>query len=413
MERPGDLYEQLVSRPKPHGFPDRVVLPDYDGFCVGRIPDLILAALGLPHTPGPLVRLVSPPPADRALLIILDGLGYNRFHEMAARDDDVRSLAQSTLCVPLTTVFPSTTVAALTTYSTGLAPSQHGMLGYRLYLREVSAIVNMIQFSIVGGRSEAPLPEALPIDRLLACPTLYERLTAEGVTSHLLSPRAIAQSGLSRLLYRGVAHIQPSLGLSDMLASARQILSQAQERTVVTLYWPGLDSAAHARGPGSDSYLAEAASVAAAIRREIVGRVPPTLLLISSDHGFVSMRPSDYLPISALRVLKRPPFFFPVGEPRASYLFLHPDDRDEVLSATPTLGEGSLFFIASQEALRTGLFGGEPFHPDALARLGDLIAVSTQAPGLLHPYPDAALLAGMHGGLTADEMVVPLLVNSL
>jgi len=32
---------------------------------------------------------------------------------------------------------------------------------------------------------------------------------------------------------------------------------------------------------------------------------------------------------------------------------------------------------------------------------------------LLHPYPDAPFLQGMHGGLTADEMIVPLLVSPL
>jgi hypothetical protein len=413
MKAPQALYDQLVSRPKPPGFPGHVVLPDYEGLSVARIPDLISAALGLASSSGPLLRAVSPPSAERVLLIILDGLGYNRLTEMAAVDADVQGLVGRGLCLPVTTVFPSTTVAALTTYSTGLAPAQHGMLGYRLYLREISAIANMIQLSVVGGRTETSLPETLRVEDLLSCPTVYEQLAAEGVTTHALVPRGIAQSGLSRLLYRGASHIQPSIGLSDMLAAAREILARAEERTVVTLYWPGLDSIAHPRGHRSDAYVAEAASIAAAIRREIVGRVERTLLLISSDHGFATMRPSDYLPLSSLRALREPPLLFPVGEPRASYLFLRPQRRDEVLAATPQVAEGNVLLLSAREALSSGLFGTGPAHPEAIARLGDLVAVSTDAPGLLHPYPDAALLCGMHGGLTADEMIVPLIVDSL
>jgi hypothetical protein len=413
MDRPSALYEQLTSRPLPPGFPRHAILPDYDGLSIARIPDLIFAALGLDAPSGRLREVVSPPRVDRVLLVIFDGLGYNRLGEIADAERDVHALATSGICIPVTTVFPSTTVAALTTYSTGLAPSEHGMLGYRLYLREISAIVNMIQFSVVGGRTETPLPDTFPASSLFTCPTVYEQLGAHDVETHALLPRGIADSGLSRVLYRGATHIQPAIGLSDMLALARQILNKARTPTVVTLYWPGLDSIAHPRGPQSDAYAAEAASVAAAVRREIVGRVEPTLLLVSSDHGFATMRPSDYVPTSRIPELRDAPLFFPVGEPRASYLFLRPERREDVLASAPTVCEGDIVLVGAREALSLGLFGSRVSHPEALSRLGDLLAVSTGARGLLHPYPDAPLLQGMHGGLTADEMIVPLIVDSL
>ncbi len=413
MDRRRELYEQLTGRPAPLGLPQGAVWPDYAGLSVTRIPDLVFSALGLDAPPGRLLRTISPPRADRVLLVILDGLGYNRLNEIADSEPEVRALASSGVCIPVTTVFPSTTVSALTTYSTGLTPGEHGMLGYRLYLREISATVNMIQLSVVGGRVEAPLPDSLPATSLLRCRTVYERLGERGVETHALLPRAIADSGLSRVLYRGATHIHPAIGLSDMLALARQILNSSRTPVVVTLYWPGLDAIAHPRGPRSDAYVAEAASIAAALRREIVGRVEPTLLLVSSDHGFATMHSSDYIPTSRVAELRDALLFFPVGEPRASYLFLRPERRDEVLAATPKVCADGITLIGSREALALGLFGAPDAHPETPSRIGDVIAVSTGAPGLLHPYPDAPLLQGMHGGLTADEMIVPLIVDSL
>ena len=415
MNRPDALLDQLTSRPKPLGFPDHVVLPDYDGLSIARVPDLVLSALGLNARPGELVDRVSPPRVDRVLLVILDGLGYHRLAELAAEGarSDFDALAAPGMCIPLTTVFPSTTVAALTTYSTGLAPAAHGMLGYRLYLREVSAVVNMIQLSVVGGRSEVPLPEAFAVDTLLPCPTVYERLADCGVDTHVLLPRGIAGSGLSRLLYRGASHIHPTIGLSDMLALARQILNQARSRTVVTVYWPGLDSIAHPRGSQSEAYVAEAASVAAALRRELVGRVGRTLLLLSSDHGFASMTASDYVPTTHFPKLHDRRLLFPVGEPRASYLFLRPDGGPAAKASPSPALEGDLLFVDADEALSLGLFGSGQIHPETRHRLGDLLVASTGRRGLLHPYPDAPFLQGMHGGLTADEMIVPLLVSPL
>jgi hypothetical protein len=286
------------------------------------------------------------------------------------------------------------------------------MLGYRLYLREVSAVVNMIQLSVVGGRSEAPLPEAFAIDTLLPCPTVYERLADCNVDTHVLLPRGIAGSGLSRLLYRGASHIHPAIGLSDMLALARQILNRARSRTVVTVYWPGLDSIAHPRGSQSEAYVAEAASVAAALRRELAGRVGRTLLVLSSDHGFASMTASDYVPTTHFPKLHDRRLLFPVGEPRASYLFLRPDAGSTTASPSPAVEE-DLLFVDADEALSLGLFGSGQIHPETPHRLGDLLVVSTGRRGLLHPYPDAPFLQGMHGGLTADEMIVPLVVSPL
>jgi hypothetical protein len=413
MDRAAALYEELTSRPRHSGLPEYAVLPDGLGLSIERIPDLVLAALGLETAAGRLRDVVAPPRADRILLIILDGLGYTRWADLAEQHSEIAALASGGLAIPITTVFPSTTVSALTTYSTGLPPGAHGMLGYRLFLREISATVNMIQLSVVGGRTEAPLPEAFLASSLLPVPTVYERLAADGVESHALLPRGIAASGLSQILYRGATQIHPGVNLSDMLVTARQILRAARSRVVVTLYWPGLDSVAHPRGAGSDAYVAEAASVAAAVRREIVGRVERTLLLVSSDHGFATMRPSDYVSAADIPGLRDALQFFPVGEPRASYLFLRPDSRDEAVARLHSLSDAGIAFIASREALAHGLFGSGAPHAETAARVGDLVAVSTGPRGLLHPYPDAPRLQGMHGGLTADEMIVPLIVSPL
>ena len=256
--------------------------------------------------------IVAPPRADRILLIILDGLGYNALRWTSQSGTPTSANSHRRHLHPRHDRLPVDDGLRADDLQHGAsAPCAHGMLGYRLYLREISAVVNMIQLSVVGGRSESPLPEALPAAALLTCPTVYEQLGASGISTHALLPRGIADSGLSRILYRGATHIHPAIGLSDMLALARHILNGARGPSVVTLYWPGLDSIAHPRGPQSDAYVAEAALVAAAIRREIVGRVKSTLLLVSSDHGFTSMRSSDYVPSSRIAELRDALLLFP------------------------------------------------------------------------------------------------------
>ncbi len=405
--------DRLRSRPTPAGIPSAVRFPDYAGMSITAIPDLVCSALGLPTAPGALVEAAALEAFDRVLLVIVDGLGFHRAARFldGARDSALAHIAKTGSLRPITTVFPSTTVAALSTYSTGLAPAQHGLIGYRLYLREISAVTNMIQLSVVGGNDAPAAASGLDVDALLPCPTIYERLRDKGVTTHTLLPRYIAGSGLSRILYRGATHIHPTVSLADMLTFARHILERSARRTLVTLYWPELDSVAHTRGPDSDAYQAELQSFDDALRRELVGRIDRTLLILSSDHGFVTMEPEDYRPLSSQPELPERLLLRPVGEPRASYLFLRQGSAPPW--ALPATLDDGLIALSARAAVDAGLLGPGVPHAEVLSRVGDVLVVSTGKDGLYHPYPDSPFLRGMHGGLTEDELYVPLFVSPL
>jgi len=406
------VEELLLHRPLPDAFPSTVVLPDYAGYSLVGIPSLVMHLLGVSSPPSPLAGAIDVPPFDRVVLLILDGLGYRKLLRAFGNHGDMtlQRLGERGAFLPITSVFPATTVTALTSYGTGLTPQQHGMIGYRLYLHETQSITNMIHLSILeDGRNGSALNEELTANALLPVTTVYEQLSRNNVTSHSLLPHHIAGTGLSQLLYRGCSHSHPVVNFADMLVTARQILETSCDKTFLTLYWPGLDSIAHTRGPETDSYLAELLSVDAAIGRELLGRVDRTLLVVSSDHGFVPMRPTDYVALSDLPSLSDALLLPPVGEPRASYFHLR--HRSETLQFDDL--PGGLLRLAADQALELGLLGHGKQHPELAHRLGDLIIASTGPAAIYHPYPDAQLLPGMHGGLTIDEMLIPLIVSPL
>src|SRR5690606_2963232 len=73
------------------------------------------------------------------VLIVLDGLGY----EFLMRQDHGRFFRQH-LRGRLTTVFPSTTASAVTSFLTGLAPQQHGLTGWHMYFKELGAVLSVL-----------------------------------------------------------------------------------------------------------------------------------------------------------------------------------------------------------------------------------------------------------------------------
>ena len=415
MERQKEIERRLTSRPVPEGFPLGVVFPDYAGFSIAGVPLVIERALAQSDAETPLLEAIPASSYDRVLLLVLDGFGYRALQKLR-RSGDIpvidRLIDRGTL-LPITSVFPSTTVTALTSLVTGLAPCAHGMIGYRLYLREISEITDMIRLTLVDASRSTSAEEAgLDLAQLVPGPTFCERLTAYGISIHVLLPRAITQSGLSRVLYRGCTDTHPTAGFADMCVQARHILQSATGSALVTMYWPGLDSIAHVRGPDADSYRAEAMAVDAVLGHQLVDRAERTLLLITSDHGFVSMAPTDYVQLSALGDIAEELVRLPVGEPRASYLHLKNGTRSR-LEDVVALGDG-LIRLGRDRFLSSGLLGREEeAHPEIVHRVGDVAILSTGTAGIYHPYPNAPLLRGMHGGLTDQEMLVPLIAALL
>ncbi len=417
MRSRASIEHRLLTRSNASRWGTESVLPDYAGYSIIGLPALIERLFGLDGGETPLKEIATDVPAyDRVVLLILDGLGYRKTESLFDRFPDLvlRSLSRTGFFLPLTSVFPATTVAALASIGTGLTPLEHGLIGYRLYLRETSAITNMIRFTMVGnGRSDAAFSAGLDLEAIVPGPTLHERLSGHGVSVHTLLPQHISGSGLSRALYKGSAHLHAAAGLSDMCVTARQLLARAASKTFLSLYWPGLDTIAHIRGPETEAYVAELRAIDDVLRRELVGRAGRTLLILSSDHGFVPMSPDDYVRLRDTPDVERALLLPPVGEPRASYLFVREGEREHVSHVLNRRSKDGIVCVDSRALLEDGLLGEGSPHPEVAGRIGDLAAISTGRAGIFHPYHDAILLPGMHGGLTEEEMLVPLIVSPL
>ena len=85
------------------------------------------------------------------VIIILDGLGYNLLLQCA---QDYAKFMFSHLENKLTSVFPSTTSAAITSLLTGRTPWEHGAIGWTLYFKEFAKNIDFLPNwdSITGAR---------------------------------------------------------------------------------------------------------------------------------------------------------------------------------------------------------------------------------------------------------------------
>ena len=382
--------------------------PDYEGGSIVNLAASVLQAFGAEPPSPPLRPEVLPPETLSApggvVLLVLDALGHaSLLSVLGDRAPHLTRLAEETPggLQRLTSIFPSTTSAALNSLATAEPPSVHGVLGHTLWLEETGSMVNMLTFRPLG--CDTPLPEEVA----RRVPTVYQRLARAGAPSTLITDAAyegapftnLIQEGARFLGYRSLSHLCHLLG---------QALDEAAGRAFYSLYWPVIDTLSHLHGPHGAA-PSEACRLEMEFIDLMVGKVRDLCrergcaLLVTADHGQTRVDPDLAFPVEgALReALSRPPG----GGRRALYLTARDPGR---LLSDEGLRQATQRLLPADEAVAAGWFGGPC---DGLrSRLGDVVALAGPGRQLLYDYGRGKTVhRGSHAGLTAEEMHVPLL----
>lgn len=380
-------------------------LPDYQGGSIVNLMASLQPGLGgVVHRYAPLTLL--PPGRVRAhrqvLLLVIDGLGFNylRSHPRAAR-------LNHHLLGGVTSVFPPTTAAAIPTFLTGEAPQQHGLTGWHMYFRELGSVLAVLPGQARFGG--AGLGAAgIDVETLLAPRPFAERI---GVAAYALSPESIDGSDFNQAYQRG-AHRIAYRDLGELFRRCGELLCSQGARYLYA-YWPELDSLGHRFGIWSEQarrHLLELDQAFGLLLDRIRGT--DTLVVVTADHGQIDSHAGQRIDLDDHPVLRDCLLLPLCGEPRAAYCYLRSGHRE----AFDTYVHEELAELAtcvpSTELITSAWFGqGEP-HPRLIDRIGDRLLLMKQDYVLKDWLPQEKRheMVGVHGGLSEDELLVPLIV---
>jgi Type I phosphodiesterase / nucleotide pyrophosphatase len=343
----------------------------------------------------------------RVALIYIDAFGW-RFLERHGE----HPLFSGANVERWTSQFPSTTTAHATTIHSGLPLGEHGLYEWHVLEPRLNRLVTPLWFSFAGdGRPETLRDSGLAPQDLFPEQTLYRRLLP--VPSHVALPAGFAHSLTSKALLRE-ATVHPFGETGAGLALLCEALA-AEERSYGTIYFDAADALMHMVGP-------EAPEVAAAIEAILsaIAAAPwpeGTLVLLTADHGMEGISPerTTYVnvvwPELAQHLVTgadgKP--LAPAGSCRDLFLHVLPDRLDEVAARLGELLAGFAEVRKVEDLLAEGLFG--PTITDALTlRLANLVVLPAvgEAAYWLEPGRFEQHFLGQHGGLSANEMEIPL-----
>ncbi|MDZ7576856.1 MAG: alkaline phosphatase family protein [Candidatus Nanopelagicales bacterium] len=327
---------------------------------------------------------------DRVAVVVIDGLGLAQLRECA---ESAPFLAERT-AASLTSVFPSTTCAALGSIGTGLTPGRHGLVGASFVYPETGRLLNPL------GWGSGPSPIAVQPE-----PTVLERAEAAGVSVAVVSDRSYRHSGLTVAALRG-GQYKGADGPGERAATVIESLDVGG-RSLVIGYWGSLDRTAHVHGVASPHYRFELSHVDLLVRQIAASLPAGARLIVTADHGMIDC--PDVIDLDA-----DPGFGEHVrlvaGEPRMRHVYARPGAATAVARRWQDLLADKAQVLLGEEAVAEGWFGD--VDPGNIERIGSVLAIAGPGTRLGMPSRDSVVssLLGQHGGLTEAEMVVPLTI---
>ena len=399
-------------------------LPDYDGRGLANVPGTVLATLGAREERDiPPLRDLDPALADgvrQVVVILADGLGWGQLERLCARHDTpfLASLLErarrrdGVQLLEATSVFPSTTAAAITTLNTGRTPQEHGNMAYFCWVEEFGQVTQMLRWGPAKHRRGSYFDDgALDPATYRLVPSIHRRLAERGARSYVIEPEVFRHEAMTRM-HAAEAEFIGYVLPSTLGVRLRQLLDQrpwGSKLAYAYAYWAGIDTAAHIYGPRSPEHAMEAALLDTALGRALADRgAGDTLVLLTADHGHAEIDPAHLIDLegdAGLRALLAHPL---AGEPRLA--FFHTDRGDAVRERVEARWPGRFTFFGRDEAIADGLFG----RGDASAarrRIGELCGMLSgpRAATIVRVDGQAVQHRGAHGGMTADEMRIPVI----
>lgn len=371
-----------------------LMVPDYGGRELGGVLTGALSAIGAGGVVAARDAAADQatfgiPRAPHVCVVLLDGLGQAQLDARRGHAPFLRSLPG----VTATAGYPTTTAASLSLFGTGRPAGETGMTGYTARNPKTGKLANLISWE-----------GAEPAEDWQRQPSLLEEADRSGVQVTTLGKARFAGSGLTHAVLRGGLFIGAER-LADRIDVA---LGAMSDPGVSYMYWGEIDSAGHAFGWKSHEWLAALEDADRELARLVASMPSGTVVVITADHGMVDITGAPRWDVGANAALSSGVTCV-AGEPRA--LHLYSDDPVAVASRwTDVLGDNAVVAMRD-DAVASGVFG--TVLPEVADRIGDVVVTmagrSTVVDSRIQSGASIGLV-GVHGSLTPEELLIPVLV---
>ncbi len=401
------------------------LLPNYEGYSLYNIVYTVFQILGIKTSRKTLnfdlEKFINKD--NKVIFFLVDGFGYNQYKNLEKDIPFLQLLSSRGKVFPVTSGFPSTTAASLTTIATGLTPREHGLFEWNLYFDELDEVIQTIPFSPMGRKAkEGSLLQRGADPRLLINKDkMFKTLEENKVNSYIFHNQSLINTVFSKLISDGAKKFDYRY-LSDLIITLRNNIAKEKGPAFFYVYWSGVDSEGHKYGPNSLQYALEAKIFFQSIYENLIQNLSKenmenTVFMLTSDHGQTTINPKETIYLNkdskildALEESKNGNKILPWGSPRDVFLSIKKEKRDEIIKYIEQKFGKFCRVLRTEDAIGMGLFGNQ--GSEFLQRLGNIILLPYKGNTIWYEHikGERVEFKGHHGGLTEDEMKIPFAI---
>ncbi len=375
--------------------------PDYTNSIVNLMSSIGHASGVIsPYSPLEFDSLSTLEESKNIVLLILDGLGYNYLREYGKDSLLKRSLKES-IC----SVYLPSTGSAITSIMTGVAPQQHAVTGWFVYLKEYGLVSRILPYSNTIDYNNL----GVDISNVVDVRSIFQELNRN---YSLVVTDTIVDSVFTKNLAGNANRLSYS-GLDQFFSQIKNIISNSSERNYIYGYWPDFDAVSHILGSRSQ----DAQEQLQEFDKHLTGFVESlegtdTTVIVTGDHGF-----DDVIPSQVIYTKDHPTLLdclvMPLcGDTRSVYAYIRPAKVPEFEKYIQNDLGHACTLHHSADLIEEGWFGLFEPHPRLKDRVGDYTIMLNEGYAFMNYFPgvEPFQMLGHHGGASADEMYVPLCV---
>lgn len=392
--------------------------PLYDSYCFSNIPGTIEKLLtGDTNNRSLPTDVVTHDSYDKVVLFFVDAFGWRFFERYKDKYPVLQRFINDGVVSKMTSQFPSTTAAHVTTIHTGKRVDESGVFEWFYYEPKVDAMIAPLLFSYAGDTERNSLTDVISPHELYPNETIYRQLEAKGVQTYLFRSNKFTPTPYDDVVTQGLTHVNAFEHVTTAWRDLSQAVMSEPGKGYFYFYLGDIDAMGHEYGPNSKEFAAAVDSFFTDLEELFVnvvaGKCGNTLMMMTADHGQTDVDPATTIYINKAlpeimdwtKTNKNGDLLVVGGGCRDMFLYIKDEYQDIALTQLQELLENKAEVYLVEDLITQGFFGDTP--SDVLTgRLGNICILPYKHESVYWWEVDRfeQNFYGHHGGLTPDEM---------
>lgn len=392
--------------------------PLYDSYCFSNIPGTIEKLL-TGHTDKKKLPDDTTPNKeyDKVVLFFVDAFGWRFFERFQDQYPTLKRFVDHGIVSKITSQFPSTTAAHVTTIHTGKSVGQSGIFEWYYYEPKLDMMIAPLLFSKAGDPERCTLTGIIEPSQIYPNDSFYERLSEQDINTYLFQSTDYTPTPYGNVVTKGVKNVNAYVNVTSALSDLSNAVIQENGKAYYYFYYGDIDTAGHKFGPDSSELENVASNFFENLEKLFIdlvkGQCGNTLMLMTADHGQTSTDPATTIYLNKVlpeiinwtKTNKQGELLVVGGSCRDMFLYIKDEYIALALSTLRELLRGVAEVYLVEDLMDQG-FLGRDLSEELKGRIGNICVLPFKNNSVfwLEEGKFIQKFYGHHGGLTPDEM---------